>query len=517
MIFRCKGRAAAATLLAGLALGCGGSSDEPAASSAGTTTAARPLAVGDDPFFADQWHLVNGLQPGEDVNVGPLAGSYRGDGVRVAVIDDGLEIDHEDLWPNVEAAGGHDYVDGDTNPDAGSHRHGTSVAGVLAARDGNAVGGRGVSPRASLVGYNLLQYPTISNEADALTRNIGAIAIATNSWGGPNTGALQPTSMLWRDAIAHGLAQGRGGRGTVYTWSAGNGGAADNANYDAYTNHRGVIAVAPLRDDGRAASYAEPGANIWVSAPGGEFCNSGRTITTTDRSGDAQGYNLAASAHDYDDKRYTRCFNGTSAATPSVAGVVALMLQANPTLGWRDVRLILAQTARQNDPSDPGWQRSAAPGYHYNHKYGFGAVDAQAAVARALSWTSLAPARSHTASSNRRWSIPDDRADGVDDTLTVSGSGIGTIEFVEIAFSSDHPYTGDLEITLTSPSGARSVLAQTHRCTSGCGKSGRWGWTFGSAAHVGEPADGNWRLTVADNSARDAGSVLSWGITIHGH
>lgn len=524
MILARNWRGVLAALLASLALGCGGGDGDDTGATSGAVDAAptstgptRILAVGEDPLFAEQWHLFNSLQSGEDVNVAALAGSYRGDGVRVAIIDDGLEIEHEDLWPNIAAGLSHDYVDGDANPDAGPHLHGTSVGGVVAARDGNAVGGRGVAPRASLVAYNLLQYPTVSNEADALTRNVSATAIATNSWGGPNTRALQSTSLLWRDAIAYGLEHGRAGRGTIYTWSAGNGGPADNANYDGYTNHRGVIAVAALKDDGRQASYSEPGANIWISAPGGEFCDSGRSITTTDRSGDVLGYNLAATSHDYDDKNYTRCFNGTSAATPAVAGVVALMLQANPTLGWRDVRLILAETARQNDAGDGSWQRSTTtPAYHFNVKYGFGAVDAQAAVARALTWTNVGLARSHGTSSTRRWAIPDNSAAGVSETLAIADSGISAIEFVEIAFSSDHSYTGDLEITLTSPSGAESQLSQAHRCISGCGKTGRWSWTFGSARHLGEAADGSWRLTVADRNPRDIGAVLSWGITIHG-
>lgn len=133
-----------------------------------------------------------------------------------------------------------------------------------------------------------------------------------------------------------------------------------------------------------------------------------------------------------------------------------------------------------------------------------------------MTWANVGPARSHTASSTRRWAIPDNSAAGMSDTVTISNSGITAIEFVDIAFSSDHAYTGDLQITLTSPSGAESQLSQTHTCTSGCGKTSRWSWTFGSARHLGEAADGAWRLTVADGSPRDTGAVLSWGVTVHG-
>lgn len=520
------------------ALSAGGESAESAQVSA--TPAAVTAVL--DPFYSDQWHLNNTGQArasgpagviGEDMNVEPAwAKNYYGNGIRIAVVDNGLEIGHEDLAANVAATGlSYNYLTGSTDPTndptdvSPENGHGTAVAGIAAARDWNGLGGRGAAPRANLVGYNLLQSSTASNEADAMTRGSPNVHIYSNSWGTPDgNGTLDAPSAAWRTAIDNGLASGRGGLGTIYTWAAGNGGngngpAIDNSNYDGQANYRGVIAVAAVNDQGKQSSYSEPGANLWISAPGGEFCDT-HAITTTDRTG-GNGINTAATAGvtDYADTNYTKCMNGTSAATPGVAGVIALMLQAKPTLGWRDVRLILAQIARKNDATDAGWTTGVTmPPYHFNHKYGFGVIDAAAAVTLASSWTNIVgPQLIHTtALASPNFPIPDYPGADVSKTITVAGGGITKIEFVEITFSAaDHPYAGDLAITLTSPAGTVSRLSEKHDCANdAC--TAYSGWVFGSAAHLGEAADGNWTLTVKDGAQNDTGTFQSWALKFYG-
>lgn len=498
---------------------------------------ATPIAAASvaDPLYPDQWHLKNigqlgangvaGLS-GEDMNVEPAWANYKGNGIRIAVVDDGLEIGHEDLAANVAATGlSYNYLNGSSDPTndptdvSAGNGHGTAVAGIAVARDLNGLGGSGAAPRANLVGYNLLQSQTTSSEADALTRGSPNVHIYSNSWGPPDgNGTLDAPAATWRTAVDSGLANGRSGLGAIYTWAAGNGAPTDNSNYDGYANYRGVIAVAAVNDHGRQSSYSESGANLWVSAPGGEYCDT-HAITTTDRTG-AVGLNPPDPTYGYKDyayTNYTKCMNGTSAAAPSAAGVIALILQAKPTLGWRDVRLILAQSARKNDSADPGWSTtSGSPTYNFNHKYGFGMIDAAAAVALASGWTNVGPQMSYaTALVSPNLAIPDYPGAGVSNTINVSGSGITKIEFIEVTFSAtNHTYSGDLAITLTSPTGTVSHLSEKHACNPAC--TAYSGWVFGSARHLGEAANGNWTLTVTDMATPDTGTFQSWGLKFYG-
>lgn len=511
--------------LLGLLSGCGGGSGGGGGAGAASCPAiiahsGSTLTTG-DPLYAYQWHLKNmgqsGGSVGDDVDVEPAWSACsddtcRGEGVRVAVVDDGLEIAHEDLAANVAVGASHDYVSGCSDPTGGDH--GTAVAGLVAARDGNGVGGRGVAPRANIVGFNLLQSYSLSNEVDAMTRDLTDVQVSSNSWGPPDGyGTLDASSQSWKDAIETGLRTGRNGKGTIYVWAGGNGAPTDNANYDGYANYRGVIGVCAVGDDGTQAWYSERGANLWVCAP--SEGNDYHAITTTDRSG-ALGFNAGSRGNDYPDANYTDTFNGTSAATPMVSGVVALMLQANPSLSWREVRLLLAQTARKNDATNFEWRINGA-GYHVNPRYGFGVVDAAAAVTAAKAWTTPLPAQRTfvTALATPGMAIPDNDTVGASATLNVSGSGISHLEWVEVTFSADHARSGDLAVTLTAPSGTRSELAAQHGCPTGC--TAYNGWVFGDARDLGEGADGVWTLRVKDLASGTTGTFRSWRLKLYGY
>jgi kexin len=213
---------------------------------------------------------------------------------------------------------------------------------------------------------------------------------------------------------------------------------------------------------------------------------------------------------------YTNTFNGTSSATPLASGVVALIEQANPNLTWRDVRYVLANSARMNDPTDADWTVNGA-GYHVNHKYGFGVVDAGAAVALAPTWVNVpALITLTTPTDHANLAIPDNDPVGVTSSIVVAGSGIQNIEHVEITFdAADHTFSGDLQIVLTAPSGTQSVLAETHDCPQGA--SPYVNWVFGSVRHLDEPADGTWTLNVSDRAAGDTGTFRYWSLKFRGH
>jgi proprotein convertase subtilisin/kexin type 2 len=488
---------------------------------------------GNDPLYSQQWHLKNTGQvgnngatatPGEDLNVTPVWGSCsddhcHGEGIVIAVVDDGLQIAHPDLSPNVVAGASYNYLNSSTDPtpQLPSDSHGTEVSGIIAAHDNNNIGVRGIAPRAGLVGFNVLQTDTDVNEADAMTRGKELVSISSNSWGtNDETGNLGGPGNLWKTAIDDGVSNGRNGKGILYFFAGGNGyNGGDNSNYDGYANYHNVMAIAAANAQGRRSSYSELGANILVTGFGGEFCDS-LAITTTDLTGNI-GSNSGAETDDLTDSDYSQCFNGTSSATPMASGVAALVLQANPNLSWRDVRRILATTARQNDAGDSDWTTNGA-GLKINHKYGFGILDADAAVAAATSWVNLPPQKSFsTPQQTVNQVIPDNDTNGVTDSINVSGSGIIDLETVTIEFSAaDHTYAGDLEIILTSPAGTQSVLSQKHGCeNNNC--SHYSGWTFTSLRHMQESADGNWTLWVRDLGNADTGTFQSWRLTFYGN
>jgi subtilisin-like proprotein convertase family protein len=481
-----------------------------------------------DPLFANQWHLRNtgqsGGTVGADINVVPwwnfAGGTRQGSGVNIAIVDDGLQYTHPDLNANYKAAISRDinFNDPDPAPNLASDFHGTAVAGVAAGRGNNGVGVSGVAPLAGISGIRLISAATTdAQEATGLTYQnnnqggLGTNAIYSNSWGPSDDGAtLAGPGPLTSAAFANAVATGRGGRGSIFTWAGGNGnGNLDNSNYDGYANSRYVIAVGASRNNanGSQSGYSEPGANLLVNAPsnGGNLA-----VTTTDLIG-ANGYDGASD--------YTNTFGGTSSATPVVSGAVALMLEANPNLGWRDVKHVLVHSSQKNDPANAGWTNNAA-GLHINHAYGFGRVDANAAATLATTWQNVGPEVSDFAqSANLGLPIPD----GITQTYTnpVYGPAVSSsliiddpikVETVEVRVNVTHTYRGDLRFLLTAPSGTQSILGAL-RPDSGDNYSN---WVFSTVRNWDESAVGTWTLAISDGYLTDIGTFNNWRITVYG-
>lgn len=348
-----------------------------------------------------------------------------------------------------------------------------------------------------------------------MIRNATNVHISNNSWGAPDNADLHAAPIIWQDAISTGLNQGRNGSGTIYVWAGGNGALADdNSNYDGYTNHRGINAICAVDDQGVRSNYSEPGANLRVCAPSRGMPTSGHGITTTDRTG-ATGFNTNGSGN-YTDTNYSKTFTGTSASAPIVSGIIALILQAKPDLGWRDVQLILAQSARRNDPSHPDWIQNGA-GHWINHDYGFGMIDATTTVSTALDWSNVDTEITQMQTASPQLAIPDNDTTGVSDTMTFSDSTINNIEFIEITFSAvDHTFSGDLVITLTNETtGTISRLSGEHSCP-GLSCTAYDDWSFGSIRHLDEAVNGQWTLRVSDQAAVDTGTFQSWRLKFYG-
>ena len=458
-------------------------------------------ALPNDPLVANQWHIKRSgsAVAGSDMNIEstwnfPSATGNRGAGIRIGIIDDGLQTAHPDLAPNVDSTNDKDWNGNDLDPNPGTgDDHGTACAGNAAAKGNNSLGVTGSAPDATLVGMRLIAAATTdAQEAEAMSYLPDLIQVKSNSWGPNDTGTiLEGPGPLTLAALQAAATTGRGNKGSIILWAGGNGGdVGDNSNYDGYANSIYTIAIGATDSAGRRAYYSEPGSNLVVCAP-----SSGVTgtlgITTTDRTG-TLGYNTASSASGGD---YANDFGGTSSATPSAAGVVALMLGKNPNLGWRDVQEILIRTAVK-PPGSTGWVTNPA-GLAFNHDFGAGLIDATAAVNLATTWTNLAAQTSATSSqTGLSAAIPNNNPVGVTRTFDLAASNI-RVEHVTLTLSATHTARGNLEITLTSPGGMSSTLAAVHSDTG----DNYSNWTFSSVRDWGELSTGTWTLKVADLSA----------------
>ena len=314
------------------------------------------------------------------------------------------------------------------------------MAGIIAARD-NDLGVRGVAPRATIYNYNYVENTTLANLADAMTRNKAITAISNNSYGKLNWGRPTMEWQVWNLALETRVREGLDGKGTLYVFSAGNAHLAGshvnlNERKKERKNFYAQTTVCVVDSHDERVNHSETGYALWVCAPKAE-------VTADNRS------------------RYRYDFGGTSSAAPVVSGVAALVRSANPSLTWRDVKLVLAASARQNDPANSGWEEGAleygseTERYSYNPEYGFGVVDAKAAVDLAESWTNLPPMETAGVRSGEMELTIPDASDGAAPTTVSSsltlGPEVGFTEFVEVHIHFDHPSFRDLEVELHSP------------------------------------------------------------------
>jgi len=363
-------------------------------------SAAEPFSFApapNDPYFIDQWYLenrdTNGLSRGIDVNARAAWSVTRGAGVTIAIVDNGVDLDHSDLQGRVRPGFSWSFESetADGNHTTDRMFHGTPVAGLAIASGGNGRGIVGMAPEAQFASWNIFvtndgPYVSVEKRARMFEFHNQEVAVQSHSWVTDSLG-LVPRSEVEDTAISNAVTLGRGGKGVVMVRAAGNGRAfGRNVNEDAYLNDPRVIAVAGVHSGGRAASYSSPGACLLVSAPAGDLDFGFRNLFTTDRVAQ-KGYNqIFFPGLDLSDYVFASLgFSGTSGSAPLVSGIVALMLSVNPSLTYRDVQQVLIHASRQTDPGDPTLQTNGG-GYRVSHNTGFGLVDAGQAVALARNW-----------------------------------------------------------------------------------------------------------------------------------
>jgi subtilisin-like proprotein convertase family protein len=452
-----------------------------------------PTLTPNDTYYGNQWHLNSTGQFGSkvdaDVDAPEAWDITQGSStVVIAVIDTGMDLAHEDLT----YVQGYDPVGNDSNPSPGSgENHATAVAGVAAAKGNNGLGVTGICQNCRVMPIRLIVSGAfLSDEADAFNYawQNGA-SIINNSWGPAGSVATLPSST--KAAMDAATSNGRGGKGCVILFAAGN----DNKNVDAngYAAYSKVIAVAASTNQDVKSSYSNFGSTLEVCAPS----NGGSaSIWTTDRTGGVG----------YSSSNYTSSFGGTSSACPLTAGVAGLMLTVNPNLTYTEVRTHLINTADKIDQAGGGYVNG------YSQKYGYGKVNARAAVV-AAGGTAPPPPPPPTGtvktynSTNVPLGIPDNNLTGIQSTLAVPDSG--TINSLSCSVNITHTYIGDLNVSLVHPDGSTSVL----HANSG-GSADNLVQTYSVAAFNGKNLNGTWRLRVVDNAAQDVGTLNSWSLTI---
>jgi subtilisin family serine protease len=323
-------------------------------------------------LFPQQYYLNNTGQNngtiGIDINIIPAWNITIGSSnIKVAVIDQGVDRNHEDLLNRVLDGYTIRNVNGLGEPqnenNLDTKGHGMACSGIIAANN-NTIGIRGITSNVQILPVNIVpDFAFLDSWGNVVSGFGSSIEIAqainwawhradvlSNSWGG---GAYSNEIV---SAIDSARTFGRNGKGSIVVFASGNNYPnASDVSFPANVN--GVITVGAINKNGSIWNYSQRGASMDLVAPSGNVNLQG-DITTTDRM-DNLGYNTT---------NYMTNFGGTSAACPQVAGVAALMLSANSNLTETQVRTTLQNTAR-----DLG-----AKGF--DNTYGYGLVDANAAI-----------------------------------------------------------------------------------------------------------------------------------------
>lgn len=543
------------------------------------------LTINSDPLVQYQWHIQNSGQfafadvnpvAGNDLNVtGAWLAGFSGKGIKVGVVDSGLDAAHEDLAANTDLAHSHNFVtltnDPSPDPTLLESDHGTQVAGIIGAVAFNGRGGRGVAYNVRLRGYNLIAPGAWGSAADLAFAFGGDPTSADNdvfnASYGSKSAALSQYSNTYQ-AVNQNTLSLRGGRGAAMVFAAGNefqdfapssplcatsrayGVSCGDPAVDDHNQDATPIVVGALNAAGTHAPYSNTGASLWVSAPGGDYgLNStylpGHSdywpaIITTSLTGCqyATDYGAGVLENDLDSQgaspfarncQYTALMNGTSSAAPNTTAVIALMLEANPTLTVRDIKDILARTAKRVEPTfsgvaasnivpgstvilEQGWVQNSA-GFFFSNRYGFGGVDATAAVTAAQSMSTLPPQQTSAVygqTATGAGAVPSLSTVGLSFAFAVT-EPFNAVEELAVLVNIDQ--TPDLgayglqcnQIELLSPSGTKSILLHA---ANGFVNASLPSTLFGSNAFYGEPVNGTWTLTFYDWCASTINSTL---------
>lgn len=485
-------------------------------------------ATPNDPLFPQQWHLNNNGQASgkvaADVRALQAWDITTGDpSITIAIMDDAVDTDHEDFGAT-KLVPGYDFLDDDNDPRPQEidDDHGTACAGVATATGNNGIGVTGIAQNCKLMPIRMLApfvTPLQIANAFRFAASNGADVIS-NSWG---ASAPRPLNDLEKAAMDFATTSGRGGKGCVILFAAGN--SSRSQDRDGRQSYDRVISVAASTNRDLRSFYSNFGRTVDITAPS----NGGTLgIVTTDRMG----------TPGYDNTNYSYDFGGTSSACPLVAGVVGLLLSVEPELTYTEVRERLTQTADKIDPAGGLYDAEG-----HSLLYGFGRVNAfRALQGRPPATTLVSPvdnaqitgavslkarttndskvtrvefeARQIVASAKSKVPlnrpIPDFDPAGLRDELIIVGAPQSATVEANVSVEIDHPYIGDLEVNLISPDGSRENIYDHS------GGSADKLVLNRALALKSRPVTGTYAIEVIDDAQEDTGTLISWSLTFTG-
>lgn len=468
--------------------------------------------------FPQQWHLkratINGRSINAHANVEAAWALTDGTGAVIAIIDDGVDLDHEEFLFSGKVIAPRDVTAGTDNPRPHSgNNHGTACAGVACAS--GRFGASGVAPGARLMPVRLQSGLGSQSEADAFAwaADHGADVISC-SWGpadgewwnpaDPVHNQVVPLPDSTRLAMDYAVRTGRAGKGCVILFAAGNGN--ESVTNDGYASHNQVTAVAACNDTSTRAAYSDFGPAVWCAFPSS---NGNPSLTpgiwTTDRSG-TSGYNPGDTRKGDSGGNYTNAFGGTSSACPGAAGVAALVIARNPDLRWDQVRDVLKRSCDRID----------APGGNYDANghsplYGYGRLNAKKAVDLARP-SQPAPIAIRTIVQD----VP--IRDNQSSSLKLEVADSNALKSIRIIVDIEHTYIGDLVVTVRPPGTMGVPALVLHNREGGPADNLKKTYDQVNAPALvgckGKRPNGTWTLEVSDEADEDVGKIRSFTLEL---
>jgi len=460
-----------------------------------------------DKEWPRQWYLNRGGDIDMNVEEAWDLG-YSGKGVTVTILDDGVEWNHPDLKDNYVEAASYDINANDDDPFPrydlfDTNKHGTRCAGQVSAQANNSVCSVGIAFNSGIGGVRMLD-GTITDavEARSLSLNPQSIDIYSASWGPDDDGqTVDGPGPLTRRALEEGATKGRNGLGSIYVWASGNGGKfQDNCNCDGYATSIYTLSVSSASENGNIPWYSEQcSSTLATTYSSGSSRQGERKVITTDLHG-----------------RCTSSHTGTSASSPMAAGIIALVLEANPSLTWRDIQHIVVRSAKQANLKAEDWITNGA-GYNISHAFGFGLMDAGLMVKNAIKWKTVPEQQKCEV----EFSEGDLNVGGKSEKeLTLSVKNCENVKFLEhvhvMIDISSRSRRGEFTILLKSPSGTTSkLLAPRPLDNSISGFANFRTWPLMSTHTWGESPAGEWKLVIRNDGDRTA-FVRGWKLILYG-